>query len=692
LRALTEHALDIVAILDADGIIRYESPSLNRILGWKPNELTGRSSLEHVHPDDQELIQKLLAENIATSGNIVSVEYRYRHRNGSWRTLESIATNLLHDPDVRGIVINSRDITDRKEQEDALRTSNERFTNAFEYAAVGMALVSISGRTLKVNQALCNFLGYTIEEFARLTFMAVTHPDDLEQDLTSINRLRLGEIPFYHMEKRYIHKQGHVLWGQLAVSLVRDSDGKPVHFVSQIQDITERKLAEQRLIHDALHDSLTGLANRTMLADHIQFAFNRYLRHPDKPFALILADIDRFKNINDTRGHIAGDLVLLEVAKRLKEAVRPSDTVARLGGDEFAILLEDISGENNPTRIARRLLNEMCSPVNLRGPTIDVNLSMGVVVVTANHTSTEDVFRDADIALYRAKNAGRGNFQVFDQEMHKRIRERMELEADLRHAIERGETSIFLQPIIDLHSGSIIAFEALTRWNHPQKGYIPPPVFISMAEEMGYIDTLGTWVTTEVCRLLKEWPGSNPPPISINVSSAEIIRSANTLADYTSIDGAESFDQRMLRLVTEHNIPPHLLRIEITESVLIEDLKYATRVLDNLVSYGFKMLLDDFGTGYSSFSYLQDLPFYQVKLDSIFTERIQAGNRSYKLMEGIITLAHNVGLKVVAEGIETATQLDLVRKANCDSAQGYHIARPLPIHKAYEIYSSGRVW
>jgi len=693
LHALTVNSLDIIAVLDQSGIVRYESPSLQRVLGWQPKEIEGHNALEIIHPDDRAAVGQLLAENISNFNAIVTTSYRCQHKNGSWRILESIATNLLHDPVIRGIVINSRDITDRIEHELALRESEERFFNAFQYAAIGMALVSLEGQWLQVNQSVCKLLGYSEEELAGMTFQQVTHPDDLRADMDNLNRLLAGEVPYYHMKKRYFHKQGLIVWIQLAVSLVRDAGGEPLHFIAQINDITENRRAEEQLLHDALHDHLTGLANRTLLANHIEIAFNRFLRHPKETFALIMADLDRFKNINDTLGHPVGDLVLLETAKRFRACIKNGDLVARLGGDEFAILIEDLEDDNTPTRIVECLLQAMAEPIAVNNILLESTVSLGVVVVTPNHTSTDEIIRDADIALYRAKAAGRNSCQIFDQEMHNRIRERMELEHELRRAVHRGEMLIYLQPIVSLVTGKISSFEALLRWKHPTRGMIPPDVFIPIAEDTNLIHVLGAWVTRQVCRTIKTWPHGEPPPISINASPSEITKPRTVGAASTeSANAGEDFHHRIERIAREENVAPEKLRIEITESVVISEPEYAMDVLAQLVDKGFQLLLDDFGAGYSSLSYLHDLPFYQVKLDRAFTAKLAPDNRSYELMRGIITLAHNMGIEVVAEGIETEDHLRLIRKAGCDKAQGYYISRPVSIEEAYDLYQTQTKW
>lgn len=470
-----------------------------------------------------------------------------------------------------------------------------------------------------------------------------------------------------------------------------------INFIQNVANViaeaTHRKMVEDRLRHDAFHDNLTGLANRALLSDRIGVAFNRFKRFTDETFALIMMDLDRFKNVNDTLGHQIGDKVLCETARRLRKVARNSDTVARLGGDEFAVLLEDIHAEESSIRVARRLLEAMDTPFEIDGNVINLDASLGIVVATPSHMTTQEILRDADIALYRAKTSGRGSYQVFDVDMHGRIRERMELEMELRSAIERQEMALYLQPIVSLASGEICSFEALLRWKHPVRGFVPPDVFIPIAEETGLILSIGEWVTREACRIIRHWPEGARPVLSINASASEVLpvllSSAVAAGRKASV---EAIDERIARIAQEEGIDPSLLKLEITESVMISDPQHVGEVLARLVAKGFGLMLDDFGTGYSSLVYLQDLPVNQVKLDRAFTAKLETDQASRDLMQGIITLAHHIGLEVVAEGVETKEQLEILRGATCDFVQGYLIARPLPVEQAGQLYDSKQRW
>ena len=474
-------------------------------------------------------------------------------------------------------------------------------------------------------------------------------------------------------------------------------DQDEINFLQNITNIIAeaifRKSAEERIVHENLHDPLTGLPNRTLLTQRTTEAFEKSPRDALNTFALLVIDIDRFKNINDTQGHATGDHVLIEMARRLRCATRPSDTLARVGADEFALLMQELDPEKPPTAVAENLLSVLNTPFFFDNTSVELTATIGIVIATESHDSAGQIIRDADIALYRAKSTQRGGYQFFDPELHRRILELMELEADLRHAIQRDELAIHLQPIISLTTGRIEMFEALLRWTHPRRGNVTPDLFIPMAEETGIIHSLGEWVTRKAADYISQWDGATPLHLTINVSPIEILHPhvipPNEKNEKSS---SESLVNRITRIASEKGIDPSRLGIEITENVKIKDYDNVSQQLNKLVEQGFPLLLDDFGSGYSSLGYLLDLPFTKVKLDRAFTAAVAPGNRTHHLMRGIIMLAHSVGLQVVAEGVESAEQLQLLRDADCDQAQGYFISPPLPLTEAQQLVASNKQW
>jgi diguanylate cyclase (GGDEF)-like protein/PAS domain S-box-containing protein len=553
--------------------------------------------------------------------------------------------------------------------------ASDRFRSAFDYAAIGMALVSTEGRWLQVNRSLCQILGYTEPELLLTDFLSVTHPDDLPTALTNISQLLKNKVHASQMEKRYIHKSGHEVWVHWSVSTVRDQYSKSVHLIFQIQDITDRKLAEQQLHHDAFHDALTGLPNRALFMDHLKLAIARSRRNAERLFAVLYLDLDRFKIINDSLGHTIGDQLLVGIADRLKNNLRPGDTVARLGGDEFTILIEDITDEKEAVQVAERVQKELSTPFNLSGREVFTTVSMGIAPSSTGYERAEDILRDADTAMYRAKSLGKARYEVFDKAMHARAINLLQMETDLRRACERQEFLIHYQPIVALENFQLRGFEALVRWQHPERGFISPMDFIPVAEETGMIAYIGEFVLREACRQMHRWqkvfPLDHPLFMSVNLSSKQ-------------------FSQNMLiseiaNTLRETGIRPQSVKLEITESVVMENIETATEMLKQMRALGVQLAIDDFGTGYSSLSYLHRFPIDTLKIDRSFVTRMTENSENMEIVRTIVVLAQNLGMDVVAEGVETNEQLVLLQKLGCENGQGYYFSKPVDHEGAEKI-------
>ncbi|MDQ3805237.1 MAG: EAL domain-containing protein [Acidobacteriota bacterium] len=553
--------------------------------------------------------------------------------------------------------------------------ASDRFRSAFDYAAIGMALVSTEGRWLQVNRSLCQILGYTEPELLLTDFLSVTHPDDLPTALTNISQLLKGKVHASQMEKRYIHKSGHEVWVHWSVSTVRDQYSKSVHLIFQIQDITDRKLAEQQLHHDAFHDALTGLPNRALFMDHLKLAIARSRRNAERLFAVLYLDLDRFKIINDSLGHTIGDQLLVGIADRLKSNLRPGDTVARLGGDEFTILIEDITDEKEAVQVAERVQKELSTPFNLSGREVFTTVSMGIAPSSTGYERAEDILRDADTAMYRAKSLGKARYEVFDKAMHARAINLLQMETDLRRAVERHEFLIHYQPIVALENFRLRGFEALVRWQHPERGFISPMDFIPVAEETGMIAQIGEFVLREACRQMHRWqkvfPLDHPLFMSVNLSSKQ-------------------FSQNMLiseiaNTLRETGVRPQSVKLEITESVVMENIETATEMLKQMRALGVQLAIDDFGTGYSSLSYLHRFPIDTLKIDRSFVTRMTENSENMEIVRTIVVLAQNLGMDVVAEGVETNEQLVLLQKLGCENGQGYFFSKPVDHQGAEKI-------
>jgi diguanylate cyclase (GGDEF)-like protein/PAS domain S-box-containing protein len=548
----------------------------------------------------------------------------------------------------------------------ALQQSEEHFRNAFDHAA-GMALISADGQWRRVNRSLCQILGYSEQELLATNFQEVTYPDDLGDDLVHIYQLLEGKRSIDQREKRYLHKHGHPIWVLQSASVARNAGGEPLHLILQIQDITERKRAEEQVHHAAFHDALTGLPNRTLLADRLSLALARAKRNKEYQFAVLFLDLDRFKLVNDSLGHTLGDQLLVELGRRLELCMRKADTVARLGGDEFGMLLDGIKDPYDAIYIAERIQEELKEPFTLNGHEFLTTTSIGIAFSQTGYDGPEDILRDADIAMYRAKANGKARYEVFDVAMHSHAVEMLMLERELRHAIERKEVRVHYQPIVSLTDRKLVGFEALARIDSPELGPIPPDQFIPLAEESGLIIQLGMLVLQEACRQMHIWhklyPREENLTISVNLSSKQ----------FTQLNLVE-----LIRIgLQETEMDPASLHLEITESVIMEKAQDAAEMLSQLKQLGVKLSIDDFGTGYSSLSYLHSFPFDILKVDRSFVCRMGSDNESSGIVETILTLAQKLGKRVVAEGVESEDQVAALLELGCGYGQGYLFSRPL---------------
>ncbi len=443
-----------------------------------------------------------------------------------------------------------------------------------------------------------------------------------------------------------------------------------------IRNITERKLAEEQLRFDALHDKLTSLSNRTLFLDRLNFLLERTKRHPDYLFAVLFIDIDRFKVVNDSLGHLSGDQLLITIADRLKRCLRTMDTVARLGGDEFTVILDDIQNIKEAIIVAQRIQSFLSTPINLEGQDIFVTASIGITINSISHQKPEDLLREADTAMYRAKTDGRARYEIFNKDMHIRAMNFFNLEAELRRALKENEFQLYYQPIIALAEKKIMRMEALIRWIHPKRGIVPPLEFIPFAEETGLILGIGEWVLKTACLQNKAWhdSGFKNVGVAVNFSALQFER--------------QSFPQIIKKILKETKMDGLTIEIEITESTAMKDINYTIMILKELKSLGIRISIDDFGVGYSSLSCLKTFPIDSLKIDRSFIKDIPSNAHNTAITTAIIALAHNLGLQVCAEGIEFANQYTFLENFYCDEGQGYLFSKPLPVAEATKILSS----
>ena len=559
-----------------------------------------------------------------------------------------------------------------------LQKSEEQFRNAFDYAAIGMALVTPGGKLLRINRSLCDILGYPENELLEKNFREIVSEKDLDHFNINLFKMLDGKEPSCQMEIRAHTKQGKTCWLMSSASLVRDELKKSSHFIFQLQDITDKKRAEEQLVYDALHDALTGLPNRVLFLDRLQFAFSRAQRHFKDHFAVLYLDFDRFKLVNDNYGHLIGDEFLLQIADRLRGLLRAGDTVARLGGDEFTMLVEEIHNIEEAKQIAERIRSELAKPFNLDGKEFFASVSIGVAGWERGYERPEFLLRDADTALYQAKRLGRNRSEIFSNEMHETALRFLQVETDLRQALERNEFFLVYQPIIELKSNRLVGFEALIRWQHPARGLISPVEFIPIAEETGLIAAIGKWVLQTACRQLSEWQKSSEVSLDVWVS--------------VNLSTKQFLEPDLVQMVSETlqkaGILPHCLKLEVTETAMVENIDFAVEIMHKLKDLGVKLAIDDFGTGYSSLNYLHRLPLSSLKIDRSFITQMTNGGENQEIVKTILALAKSLNLETIAEGVETLVQSNQLEDLSCELGQGYYFAKPLEV-KNIRAYISG---
>ncbi|MBD0361983.1 MAG: EAL domain-containing protein, partial [Coleofasciculus sp. C3-bin4] len=711
---------------DPEWSMTYLSEGCLTLTGYKSEELVGNRAVSFnsiTHEEDLPKVLAALETGVAQKQPYV-VEYRIRTKSGQekwvWEKGHGVFDNTGKVLGVEGFIT---DITERKRSEEALQQAEAKYRSIFENALEGIFQTTTDGHYVSANPALARLYGYSTpaELIARLTDIEHQLYVEPERRAEFIRLLQEHDAAL-EFESQVYRKDGSVIWISENARAVRDiHTGELLYYEGTVEDITERKLAKEQLHERAFYDVLTGLPNRGLFMDRLSQTVERAKRHPGYRFAVLFLDLDRFKVVNDSLGHLAGDQLLVAIARRLEACLRAEDTVARLGGDEFTILLENIEDINQATRVAERIHQELSEPFNLDGHEVFTGASIGIVlsrevikgVCTIDYDRPEDLLRDADTALYRAKALGKARYEVFDTTMHQSAVALLELETDLRHALEHQDFQIDYQPVVSLTTGRITGFEALLRWQHPGRGFVAPAEFIPVAEETGLIIPIGWWMLRSACSQLRTWQqqfSDWEQGLSLNdkidnslVSTQPALKQglrpygfSTELTINVNLSGKQFSQPNLVeqidQILEETDLGGHHLKLELTESFLLEDADSASVTLMKLRERQIQLCIDDFGIGYSSLSYLHRFPINTLKIDRLFVRGLGFDQGNAEIARTIVLLAHNLGMDVIAEGVETPQQLAHLRALGCEYGQGSFFSKPLDASTATELIAAMPQW
>ena len=669
-KALFEGANDAVLIMHGENFSDCNRRA-ETLFGCRREDIVGHSPVEFspsTQPDGRPSSEKA-AENIQGAQSTPQFfEWQHLRHDGTPFDAE-VSLSQVVTPEAVYVQAIVRDITKRKQGEQALRQAEEKYRTIFEDAVVGIYQTTPDGRCVTVNTEFARLYGYDSPAELMADWTDIAHKAYADPSERELFKRELGEKgSISNFEFQAHRKDGSKMWLLENTRVVRDSSGAALYYEGTVADITDRKAAEERVQFLAYYDALTGLPNRTLLRDRLSKALASARRQKCK-VALLYFDLDGFKIINDSLGHSVGDLVLQQVAERLKKWVREQDTVARVGGDEFLIVLTAVKEAADAAVAAERLLNTMTAEFVVQGHSLGIGCSVGISIFPEHGADSETMIKNADAAMYCAKESGRNNFRFFTEDMNAQAVERLTLENSLRLALDKKELFLMYQPEIEIATGRIIGLEALLRWQHPELGLVPPDKFIRIAENSGLIMPIGEWVLRTACSQARKWQDEGLPAVSVAVNvSAVQFRQAE-------------FCELIRRVLHETGLAPQYLELELTESLLLSNADVMFSVLQELRAMGLKLAIDDFGTGYSSLSYLKQFPVGRLKIDRSFVRDIAVNPDDAAITTAIIGMAKSLDLKVIAEGVEDEAQMSFLRAHQCDEIQGYYFSKPLAVDK-----------
>jgi diguanylate cyclase (GGDEF)-like protein/PAS domain S-box-containing protein len=673
LAAALKAAANSITITDSKGIVVWTNPAFSALSGYSAEEVIGRNRHELKSGIHDKRFYKEMWEAIS-SGRVWRGEITNRRKDGTLSLEEMTITPVAFQPGkITHFIAINQDITERKEAEEALRAAEEKYRVIFENAVIGIFQATPDGRLVNVNTAFATMHGWDspeqlladLSENPRGRFIDPARIDEWTRLLEKHGTVRSAEI-------EVVCRDGTSKWVLANIRAARNAEGQVVLHEGTVEDINDRKLAQQQVSYMAYYDGLTGLPNRLLLQDRLSNALASATRR-GSCVALLFLDLDRFKIINDSLGHSFGDLLLQQVATRLKNEIRQDDTVARVGGDEFLIVLTSVVNVDEVQAIATRIVNSLTGEFCIQGRSLSVSCSLGISSFPEHGSDSETLIKNADAAMYCAKEQGSNTICFFTDEMNARVMERLTLEHSLRLAIERDELFLLYQPQNDIASGKITGLEALLRWQSPDLGLVMPDRFIQIAENSGLMTAIGEWVLRTSCSQVKKWQNEGLPvvPVAVNVSAVQFRQ--------------EGFRELIKQVLHETGLDPGYLQLELTESVLLSNADVMFEVLLDLKDMGLKLVIDDFGTGYSSLNYLRQFPVTKLKIDRSFIRDVALNTDDAAITTAIINMSKGLNLKVLAEGVENKAQLSFLRNQGCDEFQGYYFSRPLKVEDAANI-------
>lgn len=667
-RSIMENRGAVIFIFDTEGSVVYVNPAFTKLTGYTVDEIYKNPDLNYIHPDFKKTISNLKKSLFKGEIDLIpDQEYRIITKNGDTKWVAGIWKKYFDDKDqFAGFEAREMDITARKKTEFALKESEQKFRTMANASPIMIWVLDKNMKYIFLNDSWIKFTGVSLKNNDDI--YSYIHPEDKKNVKSEYQKSFLTKTEF-KLEYRMKNCYGEYRWVICEGVPRLDESNNLDSFIGSMVDITEQKLSQEQLHFEANYDSLTGLPNRKNFLTVLESLIEKSKYNPESKFAIVFLDIDRFKIINDSLGHHIGDKLLIKIAKRILSEIGNQGMVCRLGGDEFTIILENIQNIKRVTKIVERVQKKLRQLIKLKNHKIYITSSAGITIVEYSNRDATAILRDADTAMYRAKNTGKDRFEIFDESMHSIALSTMQMESELRKALEKQEFSVFYQPIFSAKDKSIVGMEALLRWVHPLKGIILPGEFLNLARDVGIITDIDKYVLKKVCSQIFDWQrvGKKPVKVSVNMSFDHLNNKFIT--------------EMLLRSLREGGIDGSLLELEFTENVLMNNPTETTTILQEIKKEGVSLAIDDFGTGYSSLAYLKNLPIDALKIDQSFIQDINKNPKSEAIIVAIIALAKNLGLKVTAEGVENQDQYQFVKNYGVDHIQGYLLGKPIESDK-----------